>query len=71
MIAEAALVAALMRDQDFRACVESSGEGAPSAYVAKDFNFHWLMLHSGVRLVIAVGKNDCGWQGQAARVLIY
>lgn len=71
MIAEAALVAALMRDKDFRGCVESSEEGAPSAHVGKDFNFQSLMLYSGVRLVIAVGKNDCGWQGQAARVLIY
>jgi hypothetical protein len=71
MIPDAALVAALMRDKDFRSCVESSEAGTPRAYVAKDFNFRSLMLYSGKRLVIAVGKNDCGWQGQAARVLIY
>jgi hypothetical protein len=71
MIADAALVAALMGDKDFRSCVESSDEGTPNAHVARDFNLQTLMLYSGQRLVIAVGKNDCGWQGQAARVLIY
>lgn len=71
MIPDAALVAALMRDRDFRACVESSEEGTPSAQVARDFNFQSLTLYSREPLVIAVGKNRCGWQGQAARVLIY
>lgn len=60
-----------MRDRDLRSCVESSGRGTPSPYVAKDFNFRSLVLHSGERLVTAVGKDECGWQGQAARVLIY
>jgi hypothetical protein len=71
MIPDAALVAALMRDKDFRTCVESLAEGSPSAYVGKDFNFQSLTLYSGARLVIVVGRNGCGWQGQAARVLIY
>lgn len=71
MIPDAALVAALMRDRDFRLCVEGSAGSTPSAYVANDFNFQSLTLSSGRRLVIAVGKSDCGWQGQAARVLIY
>lgn len=71
MIADAALVAALMRDKDLRLCIASSGGSTPSAYVAKDFNFQSLLLSSRERLVIAVGKSDCGWQGQAARVLIY
>ncbi|MBV8154198.1 MAG: hypothetical protein JO029_12735 [Candidatus Eremiobacteraeota bacterium] len=68
---DAALVAALMRDKDIRSCVESSGEDTPSAYVARDFTFQSLTLYSGERLVVVVGKSDCGWQGQGARVLIY
>jgi hypothetical protein len=71
MIPDAALVAALMRDKEFRYCAKAAEQGATSAYVAGDFDFRPLTLHSGERLVLAVGKNDCGWQGQSARVLIY
>jgi len=59
-----------MGEKDFRSCVERS-DGTPITHVANDFNFQSLLLYSGARLAIAVGKNDCGWQGQAARVLIY
>ncbi|MBV8344495.1 MAG: hypothetical protein JO190_05810 [Candidatus Eremiobacteraeota bacterium] len=71
MTPDAALVAALLRDGSFRSCIERSGEEISSAYVAGDFHFRSLTLASGPRLVIAVGKDGCGWQGQAARVLIY
>jgi hypothetical protein len=71
MTPDAALVAALMRDKEFRHCVKTAEEGTTSAYVERDFDFRSLTLYSGERLVIAVGKNECGWQGQAARVLIY
>lgn len=71
MIPDAALVAALMSDKAFRSCVASAGQGAPSASVAKDFDFRALTLHSGAPMVVAVGRDVCGWQGQAARVLIY
>lgn len=70
MIPDAALVAALMRDKDFRSCVNSE-RGAAAASAVQDFDFRRLTLYSGVPLVIAVGRSDCGWQGQAARVLAY
>lgn len=70
MILDAALASALMRDEDLRSCVAAQGLPA-SAALAADFDFWRLTLHSGQRLVIAVGTTDCGWQGQAARVLAY
>lgn len=70
MLIDAALVAALMRDKDLRSCVEGL-EDSTGAHVAQAFNFQSLRLYSGELLTIAVGKGDCGWQGQAARVLIY
>jgi hypothetical protein len=71
MIADAALIAALMRDKEFRRCLTAAQQATASAYVTEDFNFRQLSLYSGERMVIAVGKNECGWQGQAARVLVF
>jgi hypothetical protein len=72
MIADAALVAAMMaHDKDLRSCVQDSDRGSPAAVIAKDFDFQSLRLNSGERLTIALGKNMCGWQGQAARVRVF
>lgn len=64
------LVAAMMHDKQFAACVNEAGTTA-QAYFAQAFKLRNVTLRSGGRMTVAVATTACMSLGQSSRIMIF